>query len=464
MSKKQDALMESWAEVLNEEAAGPINGHYKKWVTARLLENTEKAALEEKNGQTGREHLSEQSNQTNNMDIADPVLINLVRRTAPNLMAYDFAGVQPMSGPTGLIFAMRSYYGAPPDGPFGRPGDARFPTGGAVNTAGETVAQQNAAAGVAANEAFFDEARAGYSGNAVANPSTAADFYDVPGATNFGKGMATGTGEALTSFPEMGFTIEKTSVEAKTRLLKAEYTVELQQDLRAVHGLDAETELANILSTELLAEINREMVFTIRRSAELATGDIQYNSSGAVVVNTAGNPILTATGTWDIAKNSDGRWSAEKYKSLLVKINKEANAIAKRTRRGRGNFIICSSNVASVLDLTGKLVYSPAIDDSLVVDDTGNTFVGILMGRFKVYIDPYLSYDEIIVGYKGATPYDAGIFYCPYVPLQMVKAYGENSFQPKIAFRTRYGIVANPFTTLKSNSNRYFRKFRITGL
>ncbi len=281
--------------------------------------------------------------------------------------------------------------------------------------------------------------------------------------------MATTTAETLGrglsgdgTFNEMSFTIEKTSVEAKTRALKAEYTNELSQDLRAVHGLDAEQELSNILSVEINAEINREIVNSIRLVAKLAAAEATYTNG--VVVTDSNGVVKSAVGTWDIDINSDGRWQAEKYKALLMKINKEANAIAKDTRRGRGNFIVCSSNVAAALDLSGKLIYSPAVDNNLNADDTGNTFVGVLQGRYKVYIDPYIGFDEIIVGYKGANQMDAGFFYCPYVPLQMVKAINPNDFQPRISFKTRYGIVSNPFTTFTRNANSYYRKFQISNI
>lgn len=373
-----------------------------------------------------------------------------------------------MKGPSGLIFALRSHYGAQPQGPFGRPGDARTPfqTGSALNTDGFTKAQQNGIDGSATNEASYKEARTPFSGKGTQTSNLTAPDYN---AYDVGVGMTTPEGEVLGSvgnpWGEMSFTIEKTNVVALERGLKAEYTTELAQDLRSVHGLDAETELSNILSTEILAEINREVVNTIRKTAKIATGSVQY-SNGIIVTDTAGAPILGTAGLFDIEKNSDGRWQAEKLKSLLMKINKEANAIAKDTRRGRGNFIICSSDVASALDLAGKLIYAPAVDNNLTVDDTGNTFVGVLQGRFKVYVDPYLGYDEVIVGYKGPNQMDAGVFYCPYVPLQIAKTIDPNTAQPKIFYKTRYGMVANPFTAPVNvrNANSYYRKFKVEGI
>jgi hypothetical protein len=453
-----EEIKDRWKPLLEDANAPKIDSAHKRFVTTRLLENTR------------LELLKETSNNTTNVDNIDPVLMTLVRRTAPNLMAFNLCGVQPMSGPTGTIFALRAHYGVGPEGPFGRPGDARtgFQTGSAVDSFGRTVAQDWGFDGKAPNEAFKNEADTTYSGKSNTYSSTGGAGTAYSSAYTIGSGIATTAGEFLGrggtndgDFAEMSFTIDKTSVEAQTRALKAEYSMELAQDLRQVHGLDAESELANILSTELVAEINREIIQTIRRVAKIAPASPKY-SNGAVVTDSSGDVVYGMAGLFDINVNSDGRWSAEKYKSLLVKINKEANAIAKDTRRGRGNVLIVSSDVASVLDLTGKMVYSPAIDNNLNVDDTGNTFVGVLQGRFQVYIDPYLTYDEVIVGYRGANAYDAGFFYCPYVPLQMVRAIGENTFQPKMAFKTRYGIVANPFTTIATNANLYYRKFKVT--
>lgn len=461
--EEAQAIKETWAPILEgKDEAGealfaPISDRYRKNVTARLLENTAQFYLNE--------------NQTTGIDNVDPVLINLVRRVAPNLMAYDMVGVQPMKGPAGLIFALRSHYGAQPTGPFGTPGDSRdaFQAGAGVNSDGFTPAQQNGIDSKAANEAMYREANTTFSGTGTQTSNLTAPDYN---AYTVGKGFETNVGENLGSsapgsaaWAEMSFTIEKTNVVAVTRGLKAEYTHELSQDLRSVHGLDAETELSNILSTEILAEINREVVNEVRKVAKVGAAERQY-VNGVLLQDSNGANILSIAGSYDFEKNSDGRWSNEKHKSLLLKINKEANAIAKDTRRGRGNFIICSSDVAAVLDLTGKMVYSPAIDNNLFADDTGNTFIGILQGRFKVYIDPYLGYDEVIVGYKGPNQMDAGFFYCPYVPLQIAKTIDPNTAQPKIFYKTRYGMVANPFTAPMTvrNGNSYFRKFKVFNL
>jgi hypothetical protein len=359
----------------------------------------------------------------------DPVLISLVRRAMPNLIAYDIAGVQPMTGPTGLIFAMRSRYSA-----------------------------QNG------TEAFYNEADTGFSDNS-GNHVGSMMPTDIANTSlfNTGTGMTTAAAEALgdgggTNFAEMAFSIEKVTVSAKSRALKAEYTTELAQDLRAVHGLDAETELSNILQSEILVEINRELVRTIYTNA--VTG-----------------AAATATpGTFDLDVDANGRWSVEKFKGLMFQIEQEANAIAKATRRGKGNIVICSSDVASALQMAGVLDYTPALNaNSLDVDDTGNTFAGVLNGRYRVYIDPYAGNNYMVVGYKGSSAFDAGLFYCPYVPLQMVRAVGENSFQPKIGFKTRYGMVANPFArgndgaspalgVLGTNTNVYYRRVRVSNL
>jgi hypothetical protein len=406
-----------------------------------VLENQEKAMAEE-----GRQ-LNETA-PTNNyggggIGSYDPILISLVRRALPNLIAYDICGVQPMTGPTGLIFAMRSKYKAQ-----------------------------------SGTEALFNEANTAFSGtNALGangnvsgsisntNPVFATGDSDTYGV---GRGMSTAQAEALgdvatNTFAEMAFTIDKVTVTAQSRALKAEYTMELAQDLKAVHGLDAETELANILSTEILAEINREVVRTIYRSATLGAA---YG--------------VTTAGTFDLDTDSNGRWSVEKFKGLVFQIEREANAIAKATRRGKGNIIIVSSDVASALAMAGVLDYTPALQANLNVDDTGNTFAGTLHGRIKVYIDPYFggsaNGDELCtVGYKGTSPYDAGLFYCPYVPLQMVRAIGQDTFQPKIGFKTRYGMVANPFATTAgtgfvgerntaADANIYYRIFRVRNL
>ena len=439
-----DKLIEKWAPVLNEESAGNINDHHKKAVTAAVLENQEIALREE-----GMLTEAAPTNNSTNVANWNPVLIALVRRAMPNLMAYDICGVQPMTGPTGLIFAMKSQY---------------------KNT--------KVKAGVTNNdEALFNEALVGYSGdssstgNGSRGPSglSGVTDTDVDGTlvdsggtfipeigdaytTEEAEALGDGSGEA---FAEMGFTIEKATVTAKSRALKAEYTLELAQDLKAIHGLDAETELANILSTEILAEINREVIRTLNQQAKI--GCRQAN--------------IDTKGLFSLTNDADGRWSVERFKGLIVQLEREANVIAKETRRGKGNFIICSSDVASILSASGMLDYSPAMSTNLQVDDTGNTFAGTLNGRMRVYIDPYATADYVNVGYKGTNPYDAGLFYCPYVPLTMVRAVGENSFQPKIGFKTRYGMVSNPFVgatpangLASARTNQYYRIFRVDNI
>ena len=438
-----DKLVEKWAPVLNEESAGTIKDAHRRSVTAAILENQEVALREERSQNNFLTEAAPAGANTGSIGTWDPVLISLVRRAMPNLMAYDVAGVQPMSGPTGLIFAMKS----------------RF-DGGATNK----------------TEALFNEAPTRHSGTKTsAAPGTDGSGLNV---TNTGggaaaltidsdrvtdlknMGMTTDSAEALgdsasNAFEQMGFTIEKATVTAKSRALKAEYTLELAQDLKAIHGLDAETELANILSTEILAEINREVIRTINSQAK----------TGALQASTAVN------GIFDMSSDADGRWSVEKFKGLIVQIEREANVIAKETRRGKGNFIICSSDVASALTASGMLDYTPALSVNLNVDDTGNTFAGVLNGRTRVYIDPYATVDYVTVGYKGTNPYDAGIFYCPYVPLTMVRAVGEENFQPKIGFKTRYGMASNPFVgatpangLAAAKSNQYYRIFRVDNI
>ena len=437
-----DKLVEKWAPVLNEESAGTIKDSHRRAVTAAILENQEIALREEQGLNENNTTTSATGGGTANWN---PVLIALVRRAMPNLMAYDMCGVQPMSGPTGLIFAMKSQY-------------------------------QTTKAGVSnGDEALFDEAAVGFSGdsattgNGTTGPSGLVGLTDSNSDSSIdndrtgpyaGDAYTTAEAEALgvsgsEQFAEMGFTIEKATVTAKSRALKAEYTLELAQDLKAIHGLDAETELANILSTEIMAEINREVIRTVNSQAKI----------GAGTANTAIN------GIFDLSTDADGRWSVEKFKGLIVQIEREANTIAKETRRGKGNFIICSSDVASALSASGMLDYAPAMSTSLNVDDTGNTFAGILNGRTRVYIDPYAVADYITVGYKGTNPYDAGLFYCPYVPLTMVRAVGEDTFQPKIGFKTRYGMVSNPFVgataangLAAAKSNQYFRIFRVDNI
>jgi len=426
-------LVEKWGPVLEHASFAPISDNHKKSVTATILENTEKALME--SGDTSA-NMSGFLAETAANDAGtggfggtstpggptagyDPVLISLVRRAMPNLIAYDIAGVQPMTGPTGLIFAMRS-----------------------------RVTSQ------AGGEVFYNEADTGFSG-AGTHANALGD-----GSETTGTGMGTTEAEALgdgngTDFAEMAFSIEKVTVAAKSRALKAEYTTELAQDLKAVHGLDAETELANILQSEILVEINRELVRTI------------YTNAKAGAVATA------VPGTFDLDVDANGRWSVEKFKGLMFQIEQEANAIAKGTRRGKGNMVICSSDVASALQMAGVLDYTPALNsNSLNVDDTGNTFAGVLNGRYKVYIDPYAGANYLVVGYKGSSSFDAGLFYCPYVPLQMVRAVGENSFQPKIGFKTRYGMVSNPYAqgatqgngALTANTNEYYRRVNVSNL
>jgi hypothetical protein len=461
-------LQEKWAPILDHE--GGIKDSHRRMVTAVLLENQERALREE------REFLSEAPTNSTGSNGAtagfsagaadggptagfDPVLISLIRRAMPNLVAYDLAGVQPMNGPTGLIFAMRS----------------RF-----TNQSG--------------TEALFDEANTAFSGigtnNALGNPyvsgsdgasvgfSTTTQRGDNPGILDpnagpadysVGRGMDTedaeGLGETGNDFNQMAFSIEKVTVTAKSRALKAEYSLELAQDLKAIHGLNAEAELANILSTEILAEINREVIRTIYKAAEAGA---QSNVANA--------------GTFDLDVDSNGRWSVEKFKGLIFQIERDANAIAQRTRRGKGNMILCSADVASALTMAGVLDYTPALNANLNVDDTGNTFAGVLAGKYRVYIDPYSANvgsagsgaQYYVAGYKGSSPYDAGLFYCPYVPLQMVRAVGENTFQPKIGFKTRYGLVSNPYAEgnvsnqglgrITAASNRYYRRVRVLNL
>jgi hypothetical protein len=441
MMDSYDRLIEKWSPVLENESAGKITDSHRKAVTAAILENQERAFQEE----AAQSQLMTEAAPGNNTTSAanwNPVLIALVRRAMPNLMAYDVCGVQPMSGPTGLIFAMKSRYNG----------------GSTSNT-----------------EALFNEADAAFSGDSSTSMASSSsglnDSSSAPlGIDNErtdpaygqdGFAMETAAAEALGSsgqpsvFAEMGFTIEKATVTAKSRALKAEYSLELAQDLKAIHGLDAETELANILSTEILAEINREVIRTVNSQAK----------TGAETANTATN------GIFDLSTDADGRWSVEKFKGLIVQLEREANTIAKETRRGKGNFIICSSDVASALSASGMLDYSPAMSTNLNVDDTGSTFVGVLNGRTRVYIDPYSTQDYVTVGYKGTNPYDAGLFYCPYVPLTMVRAVGEDTFQPKIGFKTRYGMASNPFVgTNPANglaavkTNQYYRIFRVDNI
>ena len=446
-------LQEKWAPILNHEGLGGINDAHKRMVTAVLLENQERTIREEK------EFLSEApTNSTgSSIDNFDPVLISLIRRAMPNLVAYDLAGVQPMNGPTGLIFAMRSRFSTQggTEALFDE-ADTGFSNSG-IGSATPYVAGQEANVGLGITGLQA-------AGSNPSNPGLLSPTAQTQGAYGVGQGMDTSMSESLgdgQTFNEMAFSIEKVTVTAKSRALKAEYSLELAQDLKAIHGLNAEAELANILSTEILAEINREVIRTIYKVAEPGA---QAN-------------VATA-GTFDLDVDSNGRWSVEKFKGLIFQIERDANAIAQRTRRGKGNMILCSADVASALTMAGVLDYTPALNANLNVDDTGNTFAGVLAGKYKVYIDPYsanVSADQYYVaGYKGSSPYDAGLFYCPYVPLQMVRAVGENTFQPKIGFKTRYGIVANPFAEgaapvtnpgrLQTNANRYYRRVKVHNL
>src|SRR5210317_1065362 len=436
-----------WQPVLEHADLPKITDSYRRAVTATILENQERAIKED------NAFLSEAA-PTNSTGASisnwDPILISLVRRAMPNLIAYDIAGVQPMTGPTGLIFAMRSRYTSQ--------------TGAeAMFAEADTDFSSRNAAG---DSTLPGVGGAGSSAQSGTNPSV---LNDSPAGTyTTGTGMATATAEALgdssnNAFAEMAFSIEKSTVTARSRALKAEYTMELAQDLKAIHGLDAETELSNILSAEILAEINREVVRTVYTNAE----------KGAAT-NT------TTAGIFDLDTDSNGRWSVERFKGLMFQLERDANRIAQRTRRGKGNMIICSADVASALQMAGVLDYTPALNNNLNVDDTGNTFAGVLNGRFKVYIDPYsansASAHYYVVGYKGTSPYDAGMFYCPYVPLQMVRAVGQDTFQPKIGFKTRYGLQANPFAKAgtgdaavingagSANANRYYQRTQVANL
>ena len=446
---KSEHLQEKWSPVLNCEGLDSIKDSYKKAVTAVLLENQEKFLAEERGVLTeaaptmsaGTAGFSGSSTATGPVAGFDPVLISLIRRSMPKLIAYDIAGVQPMTGPTGLIFAMRSRYGTTRTG--------------------------------TSNEAFFNEADTEFSAeNAASDLGRTAQAGSNPGLLNdsgtynTSGGMTTAESEALgdasgNQFAEMNFSIEKVTVTAKSRALKAEYSLELAQDLKAVHGLDAESELANILSTEVLAEINREVVRTVYK---IARPGAQNNTATA--------------GVFDLDVDSNGRWSVEKFKGLLFQIERDMNAIGHETRRGKGNILICSADVASALSMAGVLDYTPALsgNSNLLPDDNSSTLAGTLNGRIKVYVDPYSANVSdrhfYVAGYKGSSAYDAGLFYCPYVPLQMVRAVGQDTFQPKIGFKTRYGMVANPFAegttqgsgALTANANRYYRRVLVDNL
>jgi len=472
-------LQEKWAPLLDYQGLDPIKDSHRRAVTAVLLENQERFLKEESAFNSGGiTNLMESPMTTNSGGFTngvggagfggsaavggptagfDPVLISLIRRSMPNLVAYDLAGVQPMSGPTGLIFAMRSRYQS-------QTGTETFYNEVDSAFSGQPKGRDNA-------DGFTDGAAGmGTTAQGGTNPGVLNPVGVNSTSYNVGQGMRTDQAEALDgdaadAFNQMAFSIEKVTVTAKSRALKAEYSLELAQDLKAIHGLNAEAELANILSTEILAEINREVIRTIYKVAEQGAAQ-----------------NVATPGVFDLDVDSNGRWSVEKFKGLLFQIERDANAIAQRTRRGKGNIIMCSADVASALTMAGVLDYTPALNANLQVDDTGNTFAGTLMGKFRVYIDPYAANltssnqtpgnQYYVVGYKGSSPYDAGLFYCPYVPLQMVRAVGENSFQPKIGFKTRYGLVANPFAegttqglgALTINANRYYRRVAVKNL
>ena len=463
-----DVLAEKWSPVLEHSDLPSIEDNYRKNVTAILLENQEKALLEAAPANAVGDGLGlATANNNSNMQGYDPILISLVRRAMPNLMAYDVCGVQPMSGPTGLIFAMKSRYKAQSGT------EALFTEAhtGFAGGSGDQAASATFSDAIGPGARTGDPLLGGYTaGTSGSDPYRASAGMSRDDAENLGS--------ASGAFNQMAFSIERTSVEAKTRALKAEYTTELAQDLRAVHGLDAETELANILSTEILAEINREVIRNIYVGAKLGCQQLDLNAKASGVTGITGDGSEQTGGVYNLNKDSDGRWSAERFRGLMFQIEREANVIAKETRRGKGNFIICSSDVASALAMSGFLNLSPALNTNLDVDDTGNTFAGVLNGKMRVYIDPYsgpgisaTAKDYVCVGYKGTSPYDAGMFYCPYVPLQMVRAVGENTFQPKIGFKTRYGMVNNPFVSQSDPSaagasrvNQYYRIFRVDEL
>jgi len=465
-----EQLQEKWSPLLNHEGLDDIKDPHRKAVTAVLLENQERFLREERDflyeGTPGQ--LNEITNAGNAAGASggfsggataagpvagfDPVLISLIRRSMPNLLAYDICGVQPMNGPTGLIFAMRSRQTS-------QSGTETF-----FDEVDSTFSTQDKGQDLTGG---FTDRNAGFGSTGPqqgTNPSVLGSGDVAQALYSVGQGMATGDSEALdgtgsNAFREMAFSIEKVTVTAKSRALKAEYSLELAQDLKAIHGLNAEAELANILSTEILAEINREVVRTI-----------YVNAVKGAIANTA------TDGIFDLDVDSNGRWSVEKFKGLLFQIERDANAIAQRTRRGKGNIILCSADVASALTMAGVLDYTPALNANLNVDDTGNTFAGVINGKYRVYIDPFAANSAAtqyyVIGYKGTSPYDAGLFYCPYVPLQMVRAVGQDTFQPKIGFKTRYGMVENPFSqgttqgfgTLTRNTNRYYRRVKVTNL
>lgn len=440
MSFITEEIRAKWAPILDHEDLAPIKDKHRRDVTAVVLENTEKALQSEGSFGFGSLNEAGPTNQTGGISNFDPVLISLVRRAMPNLIAYDICGVQPLTGPTGLIFALHAKYSnqSGTEAFFNEPNTAFATLTSGANTAGQK-----------------------HVGTLPGNTTQTTNLAST-GVYNFGSAMGTANAEALgdgTAWPEMALSIEKITATARSRALKAEYSIEMAQDLKAIHGLDAESELANMLQTEVLSEINREVIRSILYSA----------TQGA----TAGT---TTAGIFDLDTDSNGRWSVEKFKGLMFQIEREANAIAKATRRGKGNIIICSSDVASALQMAGVLDYTPALNtnNGLNVDDTGNTFAGVLNGRYRVYIDPYTTGDYITVGYKGSTAFDAGFFYCPYVPLQMVRAVNQDTFQPKLGFKTRYAVVPHPFAkgdtaadangALEKDSNRFYRRLLVSNL
>ena len=477
-----EKIMEKWAPLLDAEGVDPIKDAHRRSVTAVLLENQEKFLAEQSAFENGTSMLTEAAptNSGNAVGASgafsggqaadagpvagfDPVLISLIRRSMPILVAYELAGVQPMNGPTGLIFAMRSRFtNQSGDEAFFNEPESAF----SANKAGTNIGQATQGD---YTQGVDDDGTVGFGSTGTQRGTNPAILENnasdaVQAQYSVGQGMATGDSEALGDgvngdFNEMAFSIEKVTVTAKSRALKAEYSLELAQDLKAIHGLNAEAELANILSSEILAEINREVIRTIYKTAEAGSQ-----------VNVANN------GFFNLDVDSNGRWSVEKFKGLLFNIERDANRIAQRTRRGKGNIILTSADVASALTMAGVLDYTPALNANLQVDDTGNTFAGTINGKYRVYIDPFSANSAqnqyYVVGYKGTSPYDAGLFYCPYVPLQMVRAVGENSFQPKIGFKTRYGLVSNPFAEgtaqglgrITSNSNRYYQRTVVQNL
>ena len=430
MSFENKELLEKWGPVLDHDALPAIQDNQRKMVTAAVLENTERE-LGSAAGGAPTDILAEDAptNNTGNVATYNPVLISLVRRAMPNLISYDIMGVQPMTGPTGLIFALRS--------------------NDTVNSSTET-------------EAFYNEVDTDFTGSGTHTGTTGETDVSNTSLFDTGAGMTTSTAEALGStggnaFPEMELSIDKVTVTAQSRALKAEYSTELAQDMMAIHGLNAESELSNMLSTRLITDINREAVRTVY-----------------TIAKTGAQTDVASAGTFNLDSDASGRWSVEKFKGLMFQIEREANQIAIQTRVGRGNVVICSSDVASALQMAGILDHTPALaaNNGLQPDDTGATYIGVLNGRYKVFVDPYAGSNYVVVGYKGSSAMDAGVFYCPYVPLQMVRAVGENTFQSKIGFKTRYGMVANPFAegltkgagALTTNSNVYYRRFAVTNL